>query len=479
VFWDNFFDELSALRDLSDAISDLFTASSRFTAPRRDPLTLDLDGDGLETSGLSATNPILFDHDGDGVRNGTGWVRPDDGFLALDRNGNGLIDSGRELFGDATIKSDGTRAADGFAALADLDSNADGKISSLDAQFASLRVWRDLNQDGISQSGELFTLDALGIAAIDVARTANNQTLANGNQIADLGTYTRSDGSVGTTGAVAGNLADVNLAGDTFHRQFTDTLDTSAVATLPDMQGSGAVRDLREAASLSPALAATLQGLADAGVQTRAQLLASLDTVIDQWAASSDFTPSLAAAQAKGYTLHYRLPGMEDHFGSGELLSAGEAAALQARIARVARLEHLIDVLETFNGSTFVSVQDLGVVRGNGQVVNTRTETDPALGLVSTHLYLQLADQQATLLEQSYDALKQSLYDGLVLQTRLKPYLDAVSLNIDATGIHADFSALDSRLAAEYLADKPQRLRRSVRTHPVRRAGLARHGLER
>ena len=166
--------------------------------------------------------------------------------------------------------------------------------------------------------------------------------------------------------------------------------------------------------------------------------------------------PSLAAAQAKGYALHYRLPGMEDHFGSGELLSAGEAAALQARIARVARLEHLIDVLETFNGSTFVSVQDLGVVRGNGQVVNTRSETDPALGLVSTHLYLQLADQQATLLEQSYDALKQSLYDGLVLQTRLKPYLDAVSLNIDATGIHADFSALDSRLAAEYLADKPQ-----------------------
>jgi len=190
--------------------------------------------------------------------------------LVLERNGNGLIDCGRELFGDATIQSDGTRAADGFAALADLDSHADGKLSSLDAQFANLRVWRDLNQDGISQSGELFTLNALGIAAINVAKAANNQTLANGNQIADLGTYTRSDGSVGTTGAVAGNLADINLAGDTFHRQFTDTLDTSAVATLPDMQGSGAVRDLREAASLSPALAATLHRVSSAPASRRA-----------------------------------------------------------------------------------------------------------------------------------------------------------------------------------------------------------------
>ncbi|WP_300454594.1 calcium-binding protein [Accumulibacter sp.] len=418
-------------------------------------MTLDLDGDGLETVGASATNPILFDHDGDGVKTGTGWVSSDDGFLVLDRNGNGVIDSGRELFGDSTIKSDGKSAADGFAALADLDSNADGKVSRLDAQFAGLRVWRDLNQDGISQSGELFTLNALGIASIDVVKTANSQTLANGNQIADLGTYTRSDGSVGTTGAVAGNLADVNLADDTFHREFTDTLDTSAVATLPDMQGSGAVRDLREAASLSPELAATLQSLVSAGRLTRAQLLGNLDALIDQWAESSDFTSSLAAAQEKGYTLHYRLPGMEDHFGSGELLSPTEAAALQAKIARVARLEHLIEVLETFNGTHFVDVQDLGVMRGNGQFVNTRTETDPTTGLVGTHLYLQLADQQASLLEQSYDALKQSIYDGLVVQTRLESYLDAVTLSIDETGIHADFTALESQLDAEYLADKP------------------------
>jgi len=144
----------------------------------------------------------------------TSWLSPDDGFLVLDRNLNGLIDSGRELFGDSTIKRDGQRAADGFDALRDLDSNADGKISALDSRFAELRLWRDLNQDGVSQSNELSTLGQLNVASINVAASAHSQTLANGNQIADLGTYTRGDGSVGTTGEVTGNLADINLVGD-------------------------------------------------------------------------------------------------------------------------------------------------------------------------------------------------------------------------------------------------------------------------
>ena len=175
--------------------------------PRHDPLTLDLDNDGLETTAIAATNPILFDHDGDGIKNGTGWVSSDDGFLVRDKNGNGSIDSGRELFGDSTIKSNGQLATDGFDALADLDSisnggNADGRISNADAQFANLRVWRDLNQDGISQSNELFTLSSQNIASINVTKTANSQTLANGNQIADLGSFTRTDGSTGTAGAV-------------------------------------------------------------------------------------------------------------------------------------------------------------------------------------------------------------------------------------------------------------------------------------
>jgi hypothetical protein len=117
----------------------------------RDPLVLDLDGDGLETVGTSAG--VLFDHDASGVRRGTGWVRPDDALVVLDRDGNGTIDSGRELFGTQTLMSDGRFAAHGLEALADLDSNGDGVFDAADERYGEVMLWRDLNQNGISEAG--------------------------------------------------------------------------------------------------------------------------------------------------------------------------------------------------------------------------------------------------------------------------------------------------------------------------------------
>ena len=136
--------------------------ASGTTVPRRDPLVLDLDGDGIETTSTRDGTVILFDHDGDGIKTGTGWVKPDDGWLVLDRNGNGTIDTGRELFGVDTRKSNGQLATDGFDALKDLDANGDGKIDAADSVFANLRIWRDLNQDGTSQANELSRLVRTG-----------------------------------------------------------------------------------------------------------------------------------------------------------------------------------------------------------------------------------------------------------------------------------------------------------------------------
>ncbi|MEB0015159.1 hypothetical protein QN379_23575, partial [Glaciimonas sp. Gout2] len=81
-------------------------------------------------------------------------------------------------------------------------------------------------------------LDQLGIASLNVNKKSHNQTLANGNQLADQGTYTKTDGSTG-------NMGDVNFEEDAFHREFTDeVVIADNVKDLPDMQGAGKVRDL-------------------------------------------------------------------------------------------------------------------------------------------------------------------------------------------------------------------------------------------
>ncbi|MBZ0093956.1 MAG: hypothetical protein K8H75_01060 [Sulfuricella sp.] len=368
-----------------DAAVDGNVSAAQRQRPKKDPLILDLNGNGIETVAPNLANPILFDHDADGVKTATGWINPDDGFLVMDRNGDGSINDGTELFGDSTPLYAGGTAADGFAALAQEDTNGDGLVNAADANFAELRIWRDLNQDGESQAGELQTLEEAGINALHVGKTENAQPLANGNLLADLGSYTRTDGTEGGLGAVSGQMGDIDLADNPFYSEFIDTIPLTAEAqSLPDMNGAGLVRDLRQAASLSGELASRVSGLnatLDAPV-TRAQMLSEIDGLIDGWAATSGMTTSIAAAQAQGYTLRYLPPGasatdiarlyggMDSGGGSGgavEMTSPQELARLEALRQSLAHVEHLIGLLERFNGMTFVDVTSLGVRRGNGQ----------------------------------------------------------------------------------------------------------------
>ena len=124
--------------------------------PLDDPLVLDLDGDGIETSTFDQGG-VYFDMDADFFSEKTGWVEADDGFLVWDRDGNRKIEDSTELFG-----SPGTG---GFAELAELDENVDGVIDANDAAFSELEVWRDLNQDGRTDAGELFSYERERLAA--------------------------------------------------------------------------------------------------------------------------------------------------------------------------------------------------------------------------------------------------------------------------------------------------------------------------
>jgi hypothetical protein len=178
-------------------VNSLWHAFKNWVAPRRDPLVLDLDGDGIETLGITSTTQVLFDYDGDGVKTGTGWIKGDDGFVVLDRNGNGTIDNGGELFGDQTLVN-GVKAVDGFAALSAEDSNKNSKFDAGDTNFTKVRIWQDTNSDGISQAGELHTLNELGtpqggfscfaihlLTSINLtSTTSNNQNFNNTRRVA-------------------------------------------------------------------------------------------------------------------------------------------------------------------------------------------------------------------------------------------------------------------------------------------------------
>ena len=451
---------------------------------RRDPLTLDLDGDGLETTGAGTFNPIYFDHDGDGIKNGSGWVKSDDAFLVLDKNGNGLIDNGRELFGDNFIKSSGQTAKDGFDALTDLDSNADGIVNAQDIQYINLKLWRDLNQDGISQDGELFTLDSQNIVGINITKTANNQTLSNGNQIADTGSFIKGDGSSGTVGEVTGNMADINLADDTFHRQFPDKLDTTTVANLPDMQGSGAVRDLREAATQS----ATLQNLLTqySAATTREGQFALIDQMLDAWADTSGYKESyddriegmnyiiygdglqsmdvavpyvtryMAFGSVQRELIETTAIGTSGGDGGGGSISPSEPARDLDNDRLTAHYKNLImewtqkiHILEAFNGNYFFGLPTqpekgaktgLTIVSVSSGSTNTGSGGSSVSIPTQAPIEIRYNQTQLDLLQQSYDALRQSVYDALLLQTRFKPVLDSIKLVADASGIRIDFT---------------------------------------
>ena len=150
------------------------------------PIIIDTAGDGFQLT--SAVSGVMFDLDGDGASEQLAWTanRTDDAWLALDRNGNGMIDDGRELFGNFTPQPL-SPYPNGFIALAVFDTagaggNDDGSIDSRDAIFPRLWLWQDRNHDGVSQPGELRALSGAGLRQISLDYRQSRRTDEWGNE---------------------------------------------------------------------------------------------------------------------------------------------------------------------------------------------------------------------------------------------------------------------------------------------------------
>ncbi len=176
-------------------LTNLFSSAPKIT--NVDPLVLDLNGDGVQLIAYNKSH-VSFDVNNDGIKENTAWVSGQDGILVDDKNGNGQIDNISETISEYYTSN----VKNGLEALATLDSNHDRVFDNKDTAWTRLRVWQDINVNGVTDSGELKTLDSLGIKAINLTGTYTPYQNIAGNPVFVTASMTMLDGTTRQIAAV-------------------------------------------------------------------------------------------------------------------------------------------------------------------------------------------------------------------------------------------------------------------------------------
>ena len=385
-----------------------------------DPLVIAIK-DAIKVTAADGYDGALFDFDGNGLRTATSWIGEDTGLLVLDRNGDGIINDGSEFFGDYTVLTNSAETAEhGFAALQELDSNGDGQVNAEDALFEKIRVWLDKNADGVIDEGELLSLAELGIVGLNTDYKEVNKNLGGGNELTQLGSFVREDGTTGEMG-------DVNFKLDTMHTRFVDQIElTPEQIMLPDVVGSGNVRDLAQAAATSDALANILTAYAKA--ETKSEQMALLETLILEWAKTDVYGFSTATA------ITFAVPTTQVTNGTGGVrLTPGQLKGLAgftlspALQEKADSLIEKVNILDSFTGS-------------KTSVVYVTSEKD--------------VENFCNVVEKTYQSLLSTVYLKLSMKTRLEEYLFAIDAQIINDELILDYSGIE-RTFREVFAENP------------------------
>ena len=337
-------------------ISDFITLLAKQAGAipiRIDPIVLDLSGQGITTK--SVTDGVYYDLDNNGFAEKTGWIDAKSGILVLDKSGDGKIETGNELFGDRTILDDGKTASSGFAALAALDSNRDGVIDAKDAKFSELRIWVDKDGNGVSTPDELLTLEEAGIRSLNLSNTFIGKVDENGNTIARVGSFTRTDGTTA-------DMKEFFLQRDTADVRMTNSVEVPEdIMNLPEIHPMGNTYSLRQAMArdTTGTLKQLVQDFMNAKDTSSRQ--AKLQDILFAWVGASQINPTsrgssfdarkLAALEAVTGTSYRNSPTSSPTAIETPILERSYTVLLESIYTMLSMQTGLADVFRKFNYS--------------------------------------------------------------------------------------------------------------------------------